>query len=351
MRHNKKILFLSFAVVMGGGIITPHMALSQTDVLNIVDGAASSEPLPSGSAEVPAPLSSETKDVVSPAPSSPDLPPSEAKLTPEVPTPSMGDVADTVEGTNVMGAGGVQPQHSGTYYDADALVPDSALEASGAVGPRKVDPAYEVGQKFIVVEKSHSAGSYEAQYVAASRALKLGRYAAAMEIFEGLYSRNHKDPRVILGLAISQQGAGFKESAAHTYEDLLRVQPNNADAIINLMGLMSEQYPSVTMSKLEALRDKYPTNPGVPAQMAMVSAEMKKYDDALRYLEVAASMEPTNPSHIYNMAIINDRAGKTAKAIDLYEESLQLDSAHGGSVNALPRESIYDRLVVLRRKI
>lgn len=344
MTYNNRYLLLAFAILIGSSIALPQNAQSQDDVVSIVDSVDTStvpldgEPVP----PQPAPIAAD-------APVG-ETPPSSVGLLPEVPS-SIGDVSEVIDGTNVMGAGGVQQKHSGTYYDADALVPDSRLSASGATGPRKVDPAYEPGQKYIVVEKSHSAGSYESQYVAASRALKLGRYAAAMEIFEGLYARNHKDPRVLLGLAISQQGSGFKESAARTYEDLLRVQPNNADAIINLMGLMSGQYPSVTMSKLAALREKYPTNPGVPAQMAMVSAEMKKYDEAIRYLEIASSMEPSNPSHIYNMAIINDRAGKTARAIDLYEDALKLDTAHSSSANSLPRDSIYDRLVVLRRKI
>ncbi len=177
-----------------------------------------------------------------------------------------------VNGTNVMGDGGVQQKHSGTYYDSEALVPDSDLAKSGATGPRKVDPAYEPGQKFVVVEKGAKASSFEGQYVAATRALKLGRYAAAMEMFEKLYKKNPRDERVLMGLAVAQQGAGFTESAAKSYEDLLRLQPNNANAIVNLMGIMKDQYPSVTLKKLLELRDKYPSNPGIPALIAMVNS-------------------------------------------------------------------------------
>ena len=265
-------------------------------------------------------------------------------------TPIPGESADSVTGTNVMGDTG-KTRHSGTYYDADALVPDRDLAKTGAIGPRKVDPAIEPGQKYVIVQKGPGASSLEAQYVAATRALKLGRYAAAMEMFEKLYKKNHRDPRILMGLAVAQQGAGFQESAASTYEDLLKIQPNNADAIVNLMGLMKAQYPAVTLKKLMELRNKYPTNPGIPAQIALVSAEQGDYNDAIKFFEIAASMDPRNASHIYNMAIAMDKKGDSTKAIKFYERALELDSTYGDAASGLPREQIYDRLVVLRRKV
>lgn len=315
---------------------TPVTADAQPSV------APASAPAPEAA---PAPVDTTQAPPVSDAPT----PPNQAGLSPGL-TPIPGEADAEVTGTNVMGDTG-QTKHSGTYYDADALVPDSDLAAAGATGPRKVDPAYEPGQKWVVVEKGPGAGSIEAQYVAASRALKLGRYAAAMEMFEKLYKRNHRDPRILMGLAVSQQGAGFNESAAATYEDLLKVSPNNADAIINLMGLMKAQYPSVTLKKLLELRGKYPTNPGIPAQIAQISTDLGNYDDAIKYFEIASSMDPRNASHIFNMAIATDKKGNASKAIKLYEQALQLDASYGDTASSLPREQIYDRLVVLRRKV
>lgn len=295
------------------------------------------------SAPVPAP-------VATPAPSAAPSKPSDSGLV-----PSLSDVPGGAQGSaeagGVMGDTGVTEKHSGTYYDSNATIPDSDLLTSGATGPRKLDPAVEPGQKFVVVEKTASAGAYEAQYVAATRALKLGRYAAAMEMFEKLHKKNRRDPRILMGLAVAQQGAGFYESATQTYEDLLAVEPNNADAIVNLMGLMRNQYPSVTLKRLSDLGNKYPSNPGIPAQMGLISAEMKMYDEAMRYLEMAASMDPRSASHVYNMAIVAERKGDVASAIKFYEQALQLDATYGDAASALPREKIYDRLVILRRKV
>ena len=365
--HNWKIFFLGVSVCAVVLSAIPSMAqeqeaapadsgaASERGTLVISDAPQETPPqtpvAPTATVAPAAPAATAAPDVTN-APAQP----AQVELKAEEPknselTPLPGDAQGEVAGTNVMGDSGADQRHSGTYYDANALVPDSELANAGVTGPRKIDPAYEPGSRFVVVERGGRATSYEAQYVAATRALKLERYAAAMEMFQKLYSRHNKEPRVLMGLAIAQQGAGFSESAARTYEELLAIDPNNPDAVVNLMGIMRGQYPSVTLRKLSDLRDKFPTNPGIPAQMALISAESGEYQEAMKYFEIAASMEPTNPSHIYNMAIVLDKKGDAKGAIRFYERALLLDASRNGVESSVPRDQIYDRLVVLRRKI
>lgn len=304
-----------------------------------------------------APTPVETPDVdsvsaVAQEPPQGQLPPAEEPQAKTSVTPLPADASGVAEGGNVMDPNGQTKKYSGQYFDANAVVPNRALSALPNAAPRMVDPKYEPGSRFIIANGTASAQSFEGQYVAATRAIKLQRYAAAMEMFEKLYKQESKDPRVLMGLAVAQQGAGFNESAAQTYEELLQVQPNNANAIVNLMGIMKNQYPSVTLNRLMELRQKYPNNAGIPAQIGLVSADLKNYDDSMRYLEIAASMEPSNPSHIYNMAIVADHQGNAPKAIQYYERALQMDaSVTGTATESIPRDKIYDRLSVLRRKI
>ncbi len=346
MKHTQtKHLLSGFAVFALALCSFNVIASAQNDTVNAVGTPAQTAPATTPAKTptvIPAPIPTADGAV---------LPPSQTGLsTTGGLTPLPGESAGSVEGTNVMGDSGVAQKHSGTYYDSNAIVPDSELSGAGATGPRKIDPAVEPGQTFVIVNKTAGASSFEAQYVAATRALKLARYAAAMEMFEKLYRKNSRDPRILMGLAVSQQGAGFNESAATTYEELLRIEPNNADAVVNLMGIMKSQYPAVTLQKLMAMRNKFPTSAGVAAQIGLVNADMKQYDEAVRYLEVAASLDPNNPLHIFNLAIVSDRKGDTDKAIKFYERALEMDAVRTDTLKALPREQIYDRLVVLRRK-
>jgi tetratricopeptide (TPR) repeat protein len=231
------------------------------------------------------------------------------------------------------------------YFDSGAAPGPSVTQSKA---PKWVDPRKEPGQRFIVVEKNYSASAYESQVIAANRALKLGRYASALEMFEGLYKRNNRDPRVLMGLAVAQQQSGFTASAIQSYEEVLKRDPDNKEALINMMGLMKNQYPEVALRRLMEMRDRAPNHPGIAAQIGLIQAKLGHYDEAFKYLSIAASLDPKNASHIYNIAIIADRSGETAMAIEKYEEALKLDAMYGAS-RSIPRDTVYDRLYTLRR--
>ncbi|MAZ76883.1 MAG: hypothetical protein CMH31_06240 [Micavibrio sp.] len=232
----------------------------------------------------------------------------------------------------------------GVYFDS--LSQDIGLQESAA--PRRIDPRYEPASSYIVVKKGAEANTHQAMLVSANRALSLGRYSSALELFEKLYSKNKKDRNVLMGLAVAQQNNGFAESAVATYEELLEIDPDNVDANINMLGLIKRQYPSIAYRRLVDLWEKNPRNAGLAAQIGLASAELGNSDDAIHYLGLAASLEPRNAGHYYNMAVIVDRAGAQKQAIDYYEKALELDATFGGS-RTVPRDSIYDRLSKLRR--
>ncbi len=235
--------------------------------------------------------------------------------------------------------------YSGTYYDSDSIGP-SALGA--AAGPRKVDPKYEPGSSFVVVRKSAASSSRQANIVAAQRALKLKRYSSALELYEMLYKKNPRDPQILMGLAVAQQYSGFEESAIATYEELLKKHPRHSGAMVNLMGLFEKRQPAVALQKLRKLWEQDSQNPVVAAQLGLVSAKMGDYEASSRYLGIAASLEPYNALHYYNLAIVMDQAKSHEVAIEYYQKALEVDVARNGG-GAIPREQVYDRLAQLRR--
>jgi tetratricopeptide (TPR) repeat protein len=233
-----------------------------------------------------------------------------------------------------------------TYYDSAINVPQSQLTESA--GPRKLDPTQEPASKYVISHKTHSKSSQESMLVSANRALKLQRYEAAEEMFGNLYAKNARDTRILMGYALALQKVGKGATAIGVYEELLDIAPDNAPALINLMGLIREQYPSVALRRLIDLQDRYPDNAGIAAQIGVTQGDLQNYDEALRSLGVAASLEPRNAQHPFNMAIIAERMGDKTAAIKLYEEALETDAVYGKS-RSVPRETIYDRLHVLRR--
>ncbi len=231
------------------------------------------------------------------------------------------------------------------FFDAEALVPTGEMGTKG--GPRKVNPRLQPGSALILVEKNHEAGSREAGLVAAERAVKLGRYAAALEMYNRLYQKSKRNPEVIMGRAMALQHLGRDDEAVLAYENLLELRPENVDAQINMMGLVGRRYPAVALQSLMELRENNLDHVGIVAQIAVIQANIGRYNDALQYLGIASSMEPNNAGHIFNIAVIADQAGNKKEAVRYYEQALEVDTIYGGG-RSIPRESVFERLAHLR---
>ena len=113
---------------------------------------------------------------------------------------------------------------------------------------------------------------------------------------------------------------------------------------------MRNEYPQVALRRLLDLQKRHPGHAGITAQIGVLQADMGYTEDALKYLGMASSMEPNNAQHVFNMAIISDRSGNVKEAINQYEKALQVDAVYGKG-RTIPRETIYDRLAALRRKL
>lgn len=219
--------------------------------------------------------------------------------------------------------------------------------AQGAL--RKVDPIKEPGLKYFSVSKSSDTSGIESILVAAKRASKLQRHDAALSFYNDLYLKNKRDLRILLGRAVSLHKLGRDEAAAKAYEELLRIEPNNTDAVVNMLGLIRKKNPSAALANLIDLKNKFPSNESVLAQIGLVHADLQNYNDALRSLGMAHGINPQNAQHPFNMAIIAERMKKPELAITYYEKALETDAVYG-SGKKLSRDIIYKRLHKLRSR-
>ncbi|MGH1377613.1 MAG: tetratricopeptide repeat protein [Alphaproteobacteria bacterium] len=232
----------------------------------------------------------------------------------------------------------------GTFFDAENLVPQGEMAGDG---PVNVNPVTQPASKYIVVTKNHAANTKVAQIVSAERALSLGRYESALALFDGIYKNNKKDVRVLMGRAVSLQKLGRFDEAMGMYEALSEVDNSNIDVKVNMLGLLGTRYPSIALRRLTDLHKDNQNHVGLTAQIAIAAANTGDSQTALRYLGMAASMEPQNANHIFNMAIISDRAGQTKEAVSYYEKALEVDTIYGAG-RSIPRDALYDRLAQIR---
>ena len=230
------------------------------------------------------------------------------------------------------------------FFDAEDMVPRGEMARQG---PNKVDPNMQPASKLVIVKKNHEPDTKEAQLVAAERAMKLGRNDSSLDLFDGLYAKNKKDARVLMGRAVVLQKLGRFDEAMGMYEELSKVEPDNVEVQVNMLGLLSTRFPSIALRRLLNLREDNMSHVGLASQIAVCYAALGDVKEAIRYMGAAASMEPNNASHLFNMAIVADRAGDKKLAVSYYEKALEVDSVHGGG-RTIPRETVYERLAQIR---
>ncbi|PZP52960.1 MAG: occlusion derived virus envelope protein 66, partial [Micavibrio aeruginosavorus] len=179
------------------------------------------------------------------------------------------------------------------------------------------------------------------------RAASLGSNEAALKFYNELYRKNPGDPRIAMGRAVTLQKLGETQKAIDGYRDVLNTEPDNPEALTNLMGLIGKTQPAVAIQNLLDLKERFPRSADVSAQLGLAYAQSGNPQDGLKQLNAAANLQPENPLHYFNMAVIYDRLKDRENAIKYYEQALDVYSVNGGAGN-FSREQIYDRLATLR---
>lgn len=236
------------------------------------------------------------------------------------------------------------PSANDDFFDANQLVPQGEMAKKG---PNAVDPSSQPASKLIIVKQNYKADSREAQVISAERALNLGRFDSALHMFDVLHKANKKDSRVAMGRAVSLQRLGRFDEAMQMYEVVSELEPKNVDVKVNMLGLLATRYPAVALRRMLDLHKGNRGNANLVAQIAVAYAQSGDTSSALQFLGVAASMEPRNANHLFNYAVIADRAGDSDKAAEYYQRSLEVDTIHGGG-RSIPRDAVYDRLAQIR---
>lgn len=244
-------------------------------------------------------------------------------------------------------AGKEQPKSTGAPFDPAAPRPGTqeALEKVGEIieKPAVIRP---IPSGYMVIRKDSEAGDVDSRLTAARVALAQNRTTAALELFDDLKKDFPKDRRALMGRAVALQKLGQNDEALAAYEDVLRRDPKNLDALTNMLGLLKAKDPMLAIDKLLDLRNAYPYQGDITAQLGIAYATAGRYDEALKYLEMADALKPGSSYVMYNRAVLYDKMGRSRDAGALYRQLLRM-AADGELDQQLPLDAIRKRLAAL----
>lgn len=77
----------------------------------------------------------------------------------------------------------------------------------------------------------------------------------------------------------------------------------------------------------EAQKINYLDNPEIPYQIGQIYLQQKKYGDSEKYFTMAMKMDSLAPMYVFAKGFLYEQQGKTREAIQLYNESVKLDTS------------------------
>lgn len=145
-----------------------------------------------------------------------------------------------------------------------------------------------------------------------------------------------EDGAALLQRALSLHQSGDLNEAQHLYARILRLQPDNVDALY-LDGMIAVQRGQVphAMQRLQAALSVNPRVPAIHVALGNVQRDQGCFELADASYQCALALDPNNADAHYNLGIACHERGDLSLAISAYRRAVSANPAHPESWNNL----------------
>jgi Flp pilus assembly protein TadD len=176
--------------------------------------------------------------------------------------------------------------------------------------------------------------------------LMRGQYQGALDLYDSVLKSAPANFSALLGRATALHKLRRYGDARIAYRAVLAVDPQNPQALTNMMAIVADGQPDQALSELRDMARQYPSFSPINAAIADIEMRQGDTQGALADYGRAISASPENGLYRLNLAIIQDHAGMKRDAADSYARALQL-LASGDSL-PVPVAQIQARLRYLQ---
>lgn len=179
----------------------------------------------------------------------------------------------------------------------------------------------------------------------AYEALASGQPQVALQIYQDILDQSPKHPDALFGMATTYHRTGAIDKARPYYIELLKMNPNNRDALINFLSIVAQEAPEEATLRLEYLAKKNPDFSAIPALLGILYKQMGQPEQAIDSMIRAMRMEPENLVYQYNLAIMYDENKMVDDAIILYNRLLA--ASRSGLTLPVPPRDLQERVIYI----
>lgn len=179
----------------------------------------------------------------------------------------------------------------------------------------------------------------ELYYQLARLYFTLGSFVDSIEISKKALAIFPDYPEVYHNLALSYEGNGNVELAIANFEKTVELNRkyNRQDEWPLIDFAVYQRMcgkPEASIPLLEEALKINPRSPKANYEMGELLRDMKRYEEAKKYLETAIKLDPCNARAIYGLAILTRRLGDTARSAALFKRFKEVDQESKDPANA-----------------
>lgn len=169
-------------------------------------------------------------------------------------------------------------------------------------------------------------------------ALGQGDAPRALSLYRQVLAERPDDPDATLGVAVALHRQKNLPEAWVAYQRSLKLWPDNATARTGLLAILSESDAQTAESRLNEWVQERPRDAAAQAALGNLLGRQSRWAEALPWLIRAQSLEPTQATYAYNLAVALDQSRRYPEAVQQYQLALQLGGA------GVPVQPISNRL-------
>ena len=159
-------------------------------------------------------------------------------------------------------------------------------------------------------------------------ALRADRRADAQRAYEQLLRTEPRNIDALLGMASIATAEGRTEEATRRYLQILELDPRNALAQSGLIALVGQADPLAAESRLKQLIAREPSA-YLHFTLGNLYADQSKWAAAQQAYFQAHHLEPNNPDYAYNLAVGLEHVSQAKLALGYYRRAVELAATTG----------------------
>ena len=160
-------------------------------------------------------------------------------------------------------------------------------------------------------------------------ALNTGNLDASQRLYNQVLRSEPANIDALLGLAAIATQQGNNEEATRRYLKILELDPRHALAQAALVGMLGRADPQSAETRVKQLIAREPAAAYLHFALGITYVDQKRWPDAQQSFFQAHQLQPDNPDYAFNLAVALEHIGQPKTALNFYRRALQLAALKG----------------------